>query len=197
VDEKIAREIRQAQLLCRYGRGFCVLLGVLFALAALILVCVAFGLGAPGMGIDVGNYVLRGEALTSPAARVWALCVIAVLFAVLFAGLRFTFKLFDNLQRGDIFTDANVRLLRNLAWVAMLGAALQGMVPLISQLLVALDVLQIQQLPVRDKHSLGLHLAPGSFITAMLLWLASWIMDVGRRTRDEADALRRDADLVI
>jgi hypothetical protein len=38
---------------------------------------------------------------------------------------------------------------------------------------------------------------PGSIITALLLWLASWIMDIGRRTRVEAEQLRRDADLVI
>lgn len=198
MDEKTAREIRYAQLLCRYGRIFCVVLGVLFAIVGVVGVCVAlFGFGAPDMGVDIGSYVLRGDALTSPASRLWGLCVLLAIFTVLLAGLRFMFVLFGNLQRGDIFTDGNVRLLRNLAWVAMLSAALQGAVPLISQFLMALDVLHAQPSQPHADHSLGLHLAPGSFITALLLWLASWIMDVGRRTRVEAEQMRRDADLVI
>ena len=36
-----------------------------------------------------------------------------------------------------------------------------------------------------------------SFITAALLLLSSWIMDVGRQTKDEAEELRREADLVV
>jgi hypothetical protein len=198
VDEKTAREIRYAQLLCRYGRVFCVVLGVLFAVVGLTGACVAlFGFGAPGMGVDVGSYVLRGDAMATTASRLWGLCVILAIFTVLLAGLRFMFVLFGNLQRGEIFTDGNVKLLRNLAWVAMLGAALQGTVPLISEFLTALDVLHAEQVLPQVDHPLGLHLVPGSFITALLLWLASWIMDVGRRTRVEAEQMRRDADLVI
>ena len=34
-------------------------------------------------------------------------------------------------------------------------------------------------------------------ITASLILLASWIMDVGREISDDADAMRREADLVI
>ena len=30
-----------------------------------------------------------------------------------------------------------------------------------------------------------------------LVLLASWIMEVGRKTQDEADLMRREADLVI
>jgi hypothetical protein len=36
-----------------------------------------------------------------------------------------------------------------------------------------------------------------SFATAGLLVLASWIMDVGRYTKDHADALQHDAELTI
>jgi hypothetical protein len=198
VDEKTAREIRYVQLLCRYGRIFCVVSGVLFAITGLLGICVAlFGFGAPDMGIDLGSYVLRGDASASTASRLWGLCVVLALFTVLLAGLRFMFVLFGNLERGDIFTDVNVRLLRKLAWVAMAGAALQGAVPLISQFLLAVDILHSPQLRGQADHSIGMHLVPGSFITALLLWLASWIMDVGRRTRVEAEQMRRDADLVI
>jgi hypothetical protein len=35
------------------------------------------------------------------------------------------------------------------------------------------------------------------FAMAALVLLASWIMDVGRQTTDDADAMRREADLVI
>ena len=36
-----------------------------------------------------------------------------------------------------------------------------------------------------------------SFFAAGLILLVSWIMDVGLYEKDHADALRRDADLVI
>jgi len=35
------------------------------------------------------------------------------------------------------------------------------------------------------------------FVMGTLVTLASWIMDVGRETSDEAAAMRHDADLVI
>src|SRR5689334_20380410 len=108
MDEKTAREIRYAKLLCRYGRIFCIALGVIFAFIAVVGLGVAlFGSGS-GMGIDVGSYVLRGEALSSPAARLWALCVVLAMFGLLFAGLRFMFVLFGNLEQGEIFTETNV-----------------------------------------------------------------------------------------
>ena len=36
-----------------------------------------------------------------------------------------------------------------------------------------------------------------SFLTAGLILLVSWIMDVGLHEKEHADELRRDADLVI
>jgi hypothetical protein len=36
-----------------------------------------------------------------------------------------------------------------------------------------------------------------SFITASLILLASWIMEVGRKTTDEAERMRREAELVV
>ena len=197
MDEKTAREIRYAKLLCRYGRIFCIVLGVIFGFIGVVGIAVAlFGSGS-GMGIDVGSYVLRGEALATPAARLWAVCVVLAMFGLLFTGLRFMFVLFGNLERGEIFTETNVKLLRNLAWVALTGAALQGAIPLTSRLLQVWNVVNVAQPRTLGDHSLGLHLVPGSIITALLLWLASWIMDIGRRTRVEAEQLRRDADLVI
>jgi hypothetical protein len=39
--------------------------------------------------------------------------------------------------------------------------------------------------------------ALSSAVSAGLLLLVSWIMDVGLHAKDHADALQRDADLVI
>jgi hypothetical protein len=36
-----------------------------------------------------------------------------------------------------------------------------------------------------------------SFITAALILLASWIMEVGRKTQDEAEHMRRESELVV
>jgi hypothetical protein len=50
------------------------------------------------------------------------------------------------------------------------------------------------------KVSFGPYLIEGADFTTLFLGLvlpASWIMEVGRRTQDEADDLRRDAELVI
>jgi hypothetical protein len=37
----------------------------------------------------------------------------------------------------------------------------------------------------------------GDFVSAGLILLASWIMDVGLYEKDHADELKREADLVI
>jgi hypothetical protein len=37
----------------------------------------------------------------------------------------------------------------------------------------------------------------GGFIPAALVLLASWIMDVGREVSEDAETMRRDAELVI
>jgi hypothetical protein len=46
-------------------------------------------------------------------------------------------------------------------------------------------------------HELAFSSQLSSIISAGLILLASWIMDVGLYAKDHADALQRDADLVI
>jgi hypothetical protein len=198
MDEKTAKEIKQARLLCGYARQFCVVGAVLIALLTVGSAAAIFGGHAgPELAIDVGPFGIRGDLPIMPAARVWAMLVMLTTLVVVCLGLRLMYLLFANLQHGAIFTQANVRLLRNLALVSMTGSILHGLIPMLSGLLVQWQVLEPVREATQDGSALGIHNMPGSFVTALLLWLASWIMDVGRRTRDEAEAMRRDADLVI
>src|SRR5690349_4176822 len=105
MDEKTAKEIRQARLLCRYGRHFCVLAAVLSVLLAVgAAAAIMGGKAGPELAIDVGPFWIHGDQPVTQAARVWALLVMAAATVVVCLGLRFVYLLFDNLQRGAIFT---------------------------------------------------------------------------------------------
>jgi hypothetical protein len=79
--------------------------------------------------------------------------------------------------------------------LALSGAVLQIAVFAITALLVEFGVID-RELVTGGEAGLG-PFSFDSFILAALLLLASWIMDVGRQTTDDADAMRREAELVI
>jgi hypothetical protein len=93
---------------------------------------------------------------------------------------------------GAIYTPENVRRVRRLGLLSLLSAVLAIAIPFI------LFVLDFQDASLPE----SLLVFPwaeslSSAVSAGLLLLVSWIMDVGLHAKDHADALQRDADLVI
>ena len=102
------------------------------------------------------------------------------------------YRLFGNLAAGAIYTPENVRRVRNVGFLWLLAAVLSIVIPIASTALVSSGS---TVLDVGAAFSWQETLS--SLISAGLVLLASWIMDVGLYEKDHAEALQRDADLVI
>ena len=90
---------------------------------------------------------------------------------------------------------ANVRRIRRLGELALAFGALQIVLPIVSLALLNAGIFPasaVSFVPIAiNPESLTLLLAGG------LIMLASWIMDVGRRTSEDAEQLRRESELVV
>jgi hypothetical protein len=144
------------------------------------IVCSAiFGFGLVGsvgvfligiLGIFLPN--LRGGADFTPEQRMSALPMAAMVVGV--------------------YTPENVRRVRNVGFLWLLLAAFSILIPVASTALNAFGI-------AVTKSALAFSLSESlsAFAAAGLILLASWIMDVGLFEKDHAEALQRDADLVI
>jgi hypothetical protein len=192
LEDEVQSKIRKVR---RFGRNARVVCSVLLAFSlfgcVISLVFIVFGPIREPKGSSGDVYA----ALASPFtvyARTLAQCGFW-----LTAGYQL-FHLFGNLAAGAIHTSANVRRVRNVGLLWLLFAVLGVVLP------VTLDVARhlIDGLPIDFKSALKFAIAAfsgllKSFFSAGLVLLASWIMEVGLHEKEHADALRRDADLVI
>jgi hypothetical protein len=128
----------------------------------------------------------------TPEQRIWVLPAVFVVAGIWLAAVYELYRLFGNLASGAIYTVENVRRVRHVGLLWLLLAVLGILLPLLSAALVAFGV----TIP-KGSAEFSLPEALNSFISAGLILLASWIMDVGLYEKDHADALQRDADLVI
>jgi len=153
--------------------------------------------------VGLGAYSVTGDHLTTIEIKVWALVVISSIFGILFAVVLHLQRLFAHLAAGSIYTRVNVRHLRRVGILALAMAVLQLVLPLLTIAIVNSGFIDRSLITLTEPGTSGigiLLLGPASlsgFAMAALVLLASWIMDVGRQTADDADAMRRDADLVI
>ena len=158
-----------------------------FACAAL------FGFGLVGSVVAL-FLVALGPRLPTPQLKVWALLVAGVLSGVGLSAMYQLYRLFGNLAAGAIFTPENVRRVRHVGLLCLLWALLGIVIPAASASLVALGYIDAWG-PFKSEPVFSQSLS--SFVAAGLILLVSWIMDVGLYEKDHADALQRDADLVI
>jgi hypothetical protein len=196
VSTDIDSQIQNIKKFGRYGRAFCALLAVM--LAVFTYWCLFNILSGPTRSdfrFALGAYDVTGDHLTTLAIKAWALVVLALVLAIMGKGLFHLFRLFANLSQGLIYTKSNVHHIRQVGLLALSGAVLQIAVFAITALLVEFGVID-RELVTGGEAGLG-PFSFDSFILAALLLLASWIMDVGRQTTDDADAMRREAELVI
>jgi hypothetical protein len=191
-EDEVQSKIGKVRTFSRYARVAC---SALFAFGLVgsvgILLTVVFG-PLSGSNSDMAVVGLEGVTmaqLTTPALKVWAFLASGVLMGVSLAPVYQLYRLLGNMAAGAIYTPENVRRVRNIGILTLLSALLYIVIPVASAALVASIPINLEL--VFSSQSLG------AIISAGLILLASWIMDVGLYEKDHAAALQRDADLVI
>ena len=193
--------IRNVRKFGKNGWQLCQLAG--FFLGVYVLgAWVKIALTTAGGRIDVGSfYSVNVDLLASASAKFWAFVVVTVVAGLFGWTLLHLYRLFRHLEAGSIYTKQNVYHLRQVGWLSMALALIQLLFPLLSFVLVELHLIEGTLVPPAGPPANGVSMFFGqSFagvITASLILLASWIMDVGREISDDAEAMRREADLVI
>ncbi len=168
-------------------------------LIGLWLVALTYGLfGIANGGFDwghvtVGLYVFPNEALRSWSTRLYAMTLLLTSMGFGLGVLILLRSVFADLAHGKIFCDANVRRIRNLGWLNIAGGAVSWLMPFANAAFFTLaghdDITYTSKWPF-TAGILG-------FLNGGVLILLSWIMAVGLGVREDADELRRDAELVI
>jgi len=152
-----------------------------------------FGFGLVGSVVML-FFVALGPKLITAQLKVWAVLVTGVLSGVGLSAVYQLYRLFGNLAAGEIYTAENVRRVRQVGLLWLLWAVLGILIPVASASLVALGYIDAWR-PFQSEPVFSQSLS--SLVAAGLILLVSWIMDVGLYEKDHADALQRDADLVI
>ena len=182
---KVRRFGRYARVVCSAIFGFGLVGGVI------MLVTIVFG---PIPGPDSDTSLL---GLATPQLKLWMFLVKGVLIGTVLTAVYQLYRLFGNLAAGTIYTPENVRRVWRVGLLGILGAALCILIPAASNALVASGFIDAS-LPIKELIAFpSFSESLGDFIAAGLVLLASWIMDVGLYEKDHADALQRDAELVI
>jgi hypothetical protein len=195
--------IRNVQKFGRYARSFCLLIGATLGLVLLVSWATIFSVldARSGVRLDLGAFNVTGDQLTTLPNKAWALVVVTVVFGAVGWTLFHLHRLFTHLAAGSIYTKQNVWHLRQVGLLSMALAVIHLILPPITFALVETGLIDVALVPRSGTYG-GTNLVFGTssfggFITASLILLASWIMDVGREVSDDADAMRREADLVI
>lgn len=200
---KVRKFGRGARAVCAviFGFGLVAIVGMLLfgTLSALGVIgpfsSTKHSIGVAGLEL-VTTAQFSAAALNTPALKLWAILVQGLVAGVGLAVVYQLYRLFGNLAAGAIYTPENVRRLRQVGVLWVLAALLGIVIPCVAAMLVQLGFF-LPSVP----GNIELHFSPSeslnSFIGAGLILLGSWIMDVGLHEKEHADALKRDADLVI
>ncbi len=146
--------------------------------------------------VELGGISFTGDQIDTIALKVWLTLLLGVGLYITSRLLWLLHGLFGNLARGEIYTQGNVQRLRTVGWLILSAACLQVVVPVITIMLLATRVIEWSQ----ATHNANSYLNAGSvsaFVIAGIIMLVSWIMDVGLEVSEEAETLRREAELVV
>jgi len=195
-------QIRNVRKFGSYAHSFSTLAAVLLVVYFVVWEwSIASGALSHAFKVGLGAYSVMGDQLTTIQLKVWAMVVVATGFAIFFAVVFHLRRLFSHLAAGSIYTRENVHTLRRVGILALAMAVLQLVLPMISFALVETGFIDRTLVTVSEPGGGQIFLlgppSLSAFVMAALVLLASWIMDVGRQTADDADTMRREADLVI
>jgi hypothetical protein len=185
---EVQSKIRKVSTFGRYARVVC---SALFAFglvgSAGTLLMGVFGIISPGPFTDTSLTVQQ---------KLWALPMAAAVVGVWLAVVYQLYRLFGTLASGAIYTPENVGRVRRVGILYLVLAVLGLLVPATWAALVALGYVEPSDPPKFDRW-FSWSQTVNDFVTAGIILLVSWIMDVGLYEKNHADALQRDADLVI
>jgi hypothetical protein len=193
--QEVQAQILKVKKLSRFGRGCCSALIFLGVLASALFILTLFWLTGAFRNVLGTFEVNLNQASLSTKVTLLAIWIVGA--AIIFNGLFRLRALFNSFAVGAIYTNDNVGHIRRLGLLALLWATLDFLKPVFASLLVAIgafDKAMIQSGPgliPRGNEWLSM------FVTAGLILLASWIMDVGKETNDEAEQMRKEAELVV
>lgn len=202
MNPETAAQIQTVRKFGTYFHQLSLLAGALLVLVSVVsLLTIVAHPHASSLNVGLGAYTFTSDQMATLEIKAWSAVVVITVFATLLGVVLHLRRLFRNLAAGSIYTRDNVRHLRNVGTLAVAMAALQIVLPMITEVLVQTGFLDPTLLTFTEPRSRGIFLlGPSSlsaWITAGLVLLASWIMDLGRQTTDEANAMRREANLVI
>jgi len=196
-------QIQKIRQFSRYARTGCTVFRVLLVIITVLILANLLVPGYNGLKVDFGVYSFNGNNFTLEL-QAWTLLVLAIPVGLTFKFVALLSKLFTNLAAGAIHTPGNVHQLRQIGLLALWMAVHATAVPALSLWLLEvgfIDAASVTQTWVTAEtvhvHNFVLDGWFTYLLCAGLILLASWIMDVGRHTSDEAESLRRDAELVV
>jgi hypothetical protein len=197
--------IRTVQKFGKNARQFCALAATILGLGLFLnwaKIVVGSGFAASGGArIQLGAFhSINVDQLASASSKIWAFVWITVALGVLLWILFHLYRLFKQLEAGSIYTKKNVYHLRQVGWLSMAAVVFQLIMPPVSLALAQIGFIDsaLVTFPASGNGTtLFAGQSLGGLLTASLILLASWIMDVGRQVSDDAEAMRREADLVI
>lgn len=170
-----------------------------FSRGARVVCSALFGFGIVGsvgmlLLIALGSFVPKIASVSSFTAdqRLWVFSVMLLIGSAWLAAVYQLYRLFGNLAAGAIHTSENVRRVRNVGFLWLMLAVLGVLIPIGTAVLTSMGF----SVPAGGA-AFSVSDSLSSFAAAGLILLVSWIMDVGLYEKDHADALQRDADLVI
>jgi len=188
-------QVRKVQKLSAFARDACTAL-LAFLLGSFLLVAklVLTGPHSGGSSFTIGAHVISANDIDGFGVKLGLLAVAA--FGAVVAGILIYLlrRIFANMARGEIFNAVNVRHIRSIGVVILAIGVLDIVVPVVAAALAARGLLGPALPPQFTIRVPGL-LVP--FAMAGIIYLASWIMQVGLGVSEEAAELRRDADLVV
>jgi small basic protein len=195
-DAEVQSRIHRIRTFSRKARSTCAVLiaFVLISFAIAIFGVLRAHLTTPLAG-SVGVFGFPISPITPLPLKVCAMLGAGLGIGLLLAILLQLHRLFGNLANGAIHTSENVRRVRQVGvlWIlgAVLGIAIPATVVIVNGLLAAPFPLDL------DRVFPSFWEMFTSFSAAGMILLVSWILDVGLYEKQHADSLRRDADLVI
>jgi hypothetical protein len=194
--------IRSVQKFARNGWQFCALASAMLAIYAVASVAKIFaGPRMAGTRIDLGTFFsVNSDQLATVSSKVWTFVVVAVFVSLFAWTLLHLYRLFKRLEAGSIYTKQNVYHLRQVGLASMALAVIQFLLPLTAFGLAELGFIDRTFVTsVAPGNGVPAFVGPplSGLITASLILLASWIMDVGTVVSEDAEAMRREAELVI
>ena len=184
-----SQQISKVRKFSAIARGVCSVLLAMFAAALVFFVLVVIrapdNLGSGSTFISIGERTIRASSIGSPQAKIWAMLALAAGITIACLVTYLLRRIFVSLARGEIFNTGNVQHLRGIG-LCILGAGFLGVI-----------IPPVNAAVFGGSFTLDLFKILTPFAVAGIIYLASWIMQVGLGVSEEADELRRDADLVV